>query len=126
MKHNSSKVQNEKNTSVSSSPHQGLKCPVKEAVKFLAGAWTLEIYWYLKEQDLRFGELKRNLQGVSPKVLTQRLRDLEDLGVVHREILETYPPQVQYSLTVFGKKFLPIIEMIADVGQSLVRKSRKN
>lgn len=103
----------------------GQPCPVKEAVKFLAGAWTLEIYWNLNDKDMRFGDLRRSLVGVSPKVLTQRLRDLEDLGVIHRQVLETYPPQVEYSLTDFGRQFLPIIEQIAEVGKKLVRKSKR-
>ena len=103
----------------------GQRCPVREAVKFLAGAWTLEIYWNLNHQNMRFGDLRRILNGVSPKVLTQRLRDLEDLGVVNRQVLETYPPQVEYSLTEFGRQFLPIIDQIAQVGQNLVRKSKK-
>lgn len=101
------------------------RCPLKEAVKFLAGAWTLEVYWYLRQSPLRFGELKRNLEFVSPKVLTQRLRDLEELGIVHRQVLETSPPQVEYSLTDLGKKFLPAIDLIAEVGQGLLRKSSK-
>lgn len=98
---------------------------MREAVKFLAGAWTLEIYWNLRDQSLRFGELRRKLDTVSPKVLTARLRDLEDLGVVHREVLTTSPPQVEYSLTDLGKKFIPIIDSIAELGQKMVRKSKR-
>ncbi|MFZ4402911.1 MAG: winged helix-turn-helix transcriptional regulator [Pseudobdellovibrionaceae bacterium] len=103
-----------------------VRCPIKEAVMFLAGAWTLEIYWHLSQQKLRFGELRRHLVGVSPKVLTQRLRDLEDLGVVERTVLDTYPPQVEYELSSFGKKFIPILDQIAEVGSNLTRKSKRN
>ncbi len=91
----------------------------------MSGAWTLEIYWNLSEAPIRFGELRRRLTGVSAKVLTHRLRDLEDLGVVHREVKETFPPQVEYSLTDLGHKFLPILDSIAEVGQSLIRKSKR-
>ena len=101
------------------------RCPIHETVKFLAGAWTLEIYWNLRDQSLRFGELRRKLGTVSPKVLTQRLRELEDLGVLHREVLDTSPPQVEYSLTASGRLFIPIIDAIAEVGQKLVRKSKR-
>ncbi len=100
-------------------------CPVKEALRFLSGAWTLEIYWALKSGPLRFGQIKRQLGSVSAKVLTHRLRDLEDLGVLEREVKETYPPQVEYSLTSLGLKFGPILETIASVGQGLLRKSKK-
>jgi DNA-binding HxlR family transcriptional regulator len=58
-------------------------------------------------------------------VLTHRLKDLEDLGVIDREVKDTYPPQVEYSLTEFGRGFLPIIDMIAAHGQKLVRKSKR-
>ncbi|MCE3011309.1 MAG: helix-turn-helix transcriptional regulator [Proteobacteria bacterium] len=110
----------EESSKISSGP-----CPVKEALQFLSGAWTLEIYWVLGRGPLRFGELKRQLGPVSAKVLTHRLRDLEDLGVLEREVKETYPPQVEYSLTAFGRKFEPILESIAAVGQGLLRKSKK-
>lgn len=101
------------------------RCPMREAVQFLAGAWTLEIYWNLRQGKLRFGQLRRQLVSVSPKVLTERLRDLEDLGVVHREVLPTSPPQVEYSLTDLGRSFLPAIDMIAELGKKMVRKSKR-
>ena len=104
--------------------HKASPCPMKEALQFLAGAWTLEIYWHLRQGPLRFGQLKNALQTVSPKVLTQRLRDLEDLGVVDRNVIESYPPQVEYSLAEFGKKFLPILDQIAEVGSNIIRKSK--
>ena len=102
-----------------------MNCPVKTAVQFLAGAWTLEIYWYLSQSSLRFGDLRRSLVSVSPKVLTQRLRDLEELGILKRTVLETYPPQVEYELTPLGRKFIPIIDLIADLGRELTRRPHK-
>lgn len=101
------------------------QCPVRECLKYLTGAWTLEIYWYLKHTSLRFGELKRSLGDVSPKVLTQRLRDLEALGVVQRKVLSTYPPQVDYALTDLGKRFLPLIDQIATIGSEIIA-TKKN
>lgn len=102
-----------------------MNCPVKMAVQFLAGAWTLEIYWYLSQSGMRFGDLKRSLVTVSPKVLTQRLRDLEELGIVRRTVLETYPPQVEYDLTPLGRKFIPVIDLVADLGRDLVKRPKK-
>jgi len=102
-----------------------MNCPVKTAVQFLAGAWTLEIYWYLSQSGMRFGDLKRSLVTVSPKVLTQRLRDLEELGIVSRTVLETYPPQVEYDLTPLGRKFIPVIDLVADLGRDLVKRPKK-
>lgn len=98
------------------------KCPVHEAVRFLAGAWTVEIYWNLSSEPLRFGELKRRLPGVSAKVLTQRLRELEELGCVVRTVHESSPPSVEYRLTTLGRRFIPILESIAQVGGSLLKR----
>lgn len=104
---------------------EAMNCPVKVAVQFLAGAWTLEIYWYLSQSSMRFGDLRRSLVTVSPKVLTQRLRDLEELGILKRTVLETYPPQVEYELTPLGRKFIPIIDLIADLGRELTKRPHK-
>ena len=99
------------------------KCPVKEVLTFLSGAWTAEIYWNLRQGPLRFGELQRAVGGVSAKVLTQRLRDLEDLGVIDRDVVPSSPPQVSYSLTRLGQSFDPILDSMAEVGKKLIRKS---
>lgn len=106
-------------------PPKDEECPVKEAVKFLAGAWTLEIYWYLSQGSMRFGELRRGLETVSSKVLTHRLRELEELGIVSRKVLDSYPPQVEYSLTDLGRRFIPAIEMVAEVGKGLLKRGRR-
>lgn len=98
------------------------QCPVKEAMKFLSGAWTLEIYWYLRQGPLRFGELIRSLETVSAKVLTQRLRELEEKKIIKRKVIvESAPPQVEYSLTELGRKFLPAIDSIAEIGKKLLK-----
>ena len=99
-------------------------CPLEECLRFLAGAWTPKILWYLRHEARRFGDLKRDLDGISAKVLTTRLRELEERGVVRRKVLPASPPTVEYSLTEFGVKFQPILDTIADVGQGL-RKPKK-
>ncbi len=100
-------------------------CPVKEAVRFLAGAWTLEIYWYLSQEKMRFGELRKHLGTVSSKVLTQRLRELEELGIIERTVLDRYPPQVEYALTTLGRRFIPVIEVVAEIGKDLLKRSKR-
>lgn len=109
---------------------EGLKappaeCPLEEVLDFLSGAWTTQILWYLQEGPLRFGELKRNLKGVSAKVLTVRLRELEGRGVISRKVLPTSPPMVEYTLTDLGHQFQPIFQKIADVGRLLQRNAAK-
>lgn len=68
---------------------------------------------------MRYGELRRALGSVSSKVLTTRLRKLEQQGVVNRKVLPSTPPMVEYSLTTTGRKFLPILDAFSEVSQRL-------
>ncbi|HUO57627.1 MAG TPA: helix-turn-helix domain-containing protein [bacterium] len=94
-------------------------CPLESSLKLLAGAWTPKILWYLRTEPRRFGDLKRDLGGISAKVLTTRLKELEKRGVVTREVKHTSPPTVEYGLTPLGQKLNPILESIAEVGTEL-------
>lgn len=80
-------------------------CPLEILVSQLSGQWTLYILWILDTNgSLRFGELRRKVDGISTKVLTERLRMLEAIGIVHRHYEPTIPPQVTYNLTARGKE----------------------
>lgn len=94
-------------------------CPLGECLSIIGGAWTPNIIWYLSENARRFSELKDDLQGISPKVLTQRLKKLEAEGIVHRQVMPTSPPTVEYSLTPLGNELKPAIEAIVEVGHKL-------
>lgn len=94
-------------------------CPLNPCLKLLAGAWTPEILHYLGQGPLRFGELKRALNGASSKVLTARLKDLVEKGVLTRTVLETSPPAVQYSLSPVGEALAPVLESIKTVSWRL-------
>lgn len=96
-------------------------CPLESSLKLLAGAWTPQILWYLRAEPRRFGDLKRDLGRVSAKVLTTRLKELEDRGVITREVKHTSPPTVEYALTPLGEKLNPILESIANVGTEIQR-----
>jgi DNA-binding HxlR family transcriptional regulator len=95
------------------------QCPITECLSIIGGAWTPNIIWYLGEQPRRFSEIKHDIYKISPKVLTDRLKKLETSGVVHREVMPTSPPTVEYSLTELGKELKPAIEAIVDVGRRL-------
>ena len=97
-------------------------CPITECMKLLGGAWTPYIIWYLKDNSRRFSELKDDINGISSKVLTQRLRRLEEDGLIARKVVATSPPSVEYSLTELGKEMGPIIQSIAKVGEKLKKK----
>ena len=94
-------------------------CPLKFCMRFLGGAWTPNIIWYLSGGPRRFSELKHDLSGISAKMLTQRLRDLAESGIVARMELPTSPPTVEYSLTETGMELKPAIDAIVRVGERL-------
>ena len=94
-------------------------CPIEECVKFLAGAWTPHILWNLREKPRRFGELKRLLVGVSAKVLTTRLREHEERGLISRHVLPTSPQSVEYRMTALGHEIEPVLCAIAEMGHKL-------
>jgi len=78
-------------------------CPITQLLKIISSRWTNEILWNLGEKKvIRFGKLKSELHDISTKVLTERLRMLEDKGIVNREYIPSNPPSVSYSLTSMG------------------------
>ena len=78
-------------------------CPVEAALDVLGGRWKPIILWWLHQKTLRFSELRRQIPGVTEKMLTQQLRELEADGIVHRRVYPTVPPKVEYSLTDHGR-----------------------
>lgn len=78
-------------------------CGIDAAVDVVGGKWKPLILWALNDGTRRFGELKREVAGVSEKVLIQQLRELEADGIVHREVYGEVPPRVEYSLTELGR-----------------------
>ena len=94
-------------------------CPLSDCMAFIGGAWTPNILWYLSAGPRRFSELRADIPLVSAKVLTQRLRELEERGILSRKVMNTSPPTVEYTLTALGLEFMPVIRAIADVGQRL-------
>lgn len=80
------------------------QCGLDAAVDVVGGKWKPLILWALHAHaPMRFGALRRSLDGVSEKVLIQQLRELEADGVVHREVYREVPPRVEYSLTGMGE-----------------------
>lgn len=96
-------------------------CPIERAVTILDGKWTLLILRELFGGTRRFGELRSVLDGVSPKTLTERLRELEARGVVERTIYPEVPSRVEYKLTKRGKAAWPVIEALRGWGETLPR-----
>lgn len=91
-------------------------CPVDAVLRLLMGPWTTYILYVLRSQGpRRFGELKREIGGISAKVLTERLRMLEEARLVHRDYRATIPPQVTYSLAPRGEELSPMLDMVRDI-----------
>ena len=91
-------------------------CPVERTVNLIGGKWTLLILRDLFMGTKRFGELRTSLQGVSPKTLTDKLRELEGDGLVQRKIYPEVPPRVEYSLTPRGQSLQKIFDAMQDWG----------
>ena len=86
--------------------------PVVTALKLIGGKWKIAIIYNLKEQPLRFGELKRILSPITQQMLTKQLREMERDMLVNRKVFEVIPPKVEYSLTEFGKSFKPVLNSL--------------
>ena len=93
------------------------KCPVEAALDMIGGKWRTMIVAMLLEEDLRFNELQRRMNGISHKVLTEQLRDLANCGIVHREEVPQVPPKVVYSLTPLGHSLQPLILELRNWGE---------
>ena len=87
-----------------------VNCPVEATIGLIGGKYKALILWKLTTDTLRFSQLRREVPGATPKMLTQQLRELERDGLVHREVYPEVPPRVEYSLTSFGESIRPILE----------------
>ena len=94
-------------------------CPIGACMAFLGGAWTPNLIWNLTGGPRRFGELRHDIPGISAKMLSTRLKDLEAKGVVRRTLINSSPPSAEYALTELGHEMVPLIEAIAAFGKKL-------
>lgn len=85
-------------------------CPVRDVLDRLTDRWTILVMRELMDGTLRFSELKRGVEGISPRMLSQTLRNLEQDGLILREVLPAVPPKVQYSLRPLGESYFEIIQ----------------
>ena len=92
-------------------------CPVARTAEIISGKWTLLIIRDLASGVKRFNQLERSLQGISPKTLSERLRTLEEEGIVARQTFAEVPPRVEYSLTEKGHDLVCVIENMRNYGK---------
>ncbi len=95
------------------------ECPVKKTAEIIEGKWTTLVIRELLPHKKRYSEIQRALKGVSPKVLTTRLRMLEQKGLVTRTVYATVPPTTEYELTSIGKNLEEVLNAMAVFGKKL-------
>ena len=96
-------------------------CPVEATLDLIGGKYKALILWRLSEGKLRFSQLRDQIKGVTPKMLTQQLRELEAKLLIHREVFAVVPPKVEYSLTDLGKSLMPLLVAMRDWGSGYLR-----
>lgn len=98
------------------------ECPVKRAADILDGKWTTLVIRELIGGKKRFSQMVRALEGISPKVLTTRLKLLEENGLLTKTIYPTVPPKTEYELTKLGDGLIHVITAMAEFGDTLPEK----
>ncbi|MCB1680467.1 MAG: helix-turn-helix transcriptional regulator [Rhodospirillales bacterium] len=84
-------------------------CPVLTSIRVIGGKWKIPILYTLRQETMRFNELQKALPGVTQKMLTQQLRELEKDGLVSRKVYAEVPPRVEYTITPLARKLEPIL-----------------
>lgn len=92
--------------------------PVQTTLDVIGGKWKPLILWTLREKTLRFSELNREIPGITQKMLTQQLRELEQDGLIIRKIYPQIPPKVEYSITEYGESLYPVLKSMCDWGEA--------
>jgi DNA-binding HxlR family transcriptional regulator len=104
---------------------KGQQCPAERTLDIIGGRWKVLILWQLFQGERRFSELFRALAGITQKMLTQQLRELEKDGIVHRQVYPQIPPKVEYSLTPLGESLRPVVDAMCEWGLRQCEGARK-
>lgn len=94
-------------------------CAIERGMRIIGGKWTGSILWHLKDGPVRFNDLSRMIGGASKKMITERLRQLEEQGLVARQVMDTAPISVQYSITKFGSTALGFLDELRKWSEEL-------
>ena len=98
-------------------------CPIETTFRIIGKRWTVLIIREMLRGHKQFNRFMENIRGISPKVLTERLRELEHLGIVRRNIVSEYPVKIEYSLTDLGKGFEPVLLSAASFSMKYMPKT---
>lgn len=104
--------------------HENVDCPITAMLELIGGKWKPIILYNLTSGTRRFGQIDVRIPGISRKVLTEQLRELEEDGLISRKQYNEIPPRVEYSLTELGKSLSPVFKEMAIWGKEHVLEKR--
>ncbi len=87
-------------------------CAIERGMRMIGGKWKGSILWHLRHEPVRFNDLARQIGGASKKMVTARLKEMEEAGLVQRKVLSTKPIAVAYEITELGRSSLGILEQL--------------
>lgn len=96
------------------------KCPIEATIDVIGGKWRSLIIWHLNKEVLRFSEVQRIVPGISKKVLSEHLRDLEKNGFIERRVYPEVPPKVEYMITPKGRGLGKVLDVMEQWGRDLL------
>jgi DNA-binding HxlR family transcriptional regulator len=97
-------------------------CALDVTMDYIGGKWKTVVLWYLRKGPKRFSELKKHIPGITEKMLSLQLKELESDGIISRKIYPEVPPRVEYFFTEEGKSLIPVLEEIAAWGRAMGKK----
>ncbi|MCC8096755.1 MAG: helix-turn-helix transcriptional regulator [Tannerellaceae bacterium] len=97
-------------------------CPLDLTMEVIGGKWKAMVIFHLQYGPLRSSDLQRRIRGISNKMFTQAVRDLEKAGIIERTVFPVVPPKVEYKLTDLGYLVLPNIIDLSQLGRSIGKK----
>ncbi|MBK0021477.1 winged helix-turn-helix transcriptional regulator [Ochrobactrum sp. SD129] len=100
-------------------------CAVEAAISLIDGKWKSVVLYHLLDGTLRFNELRRQIPGVTQRMLTNQLRELEEDGLIERKVYAQVPPKVEYSLSPLGRSIEPILLALKDWGDTNIERFSK-
>jgi DNA-binding HxlR family transcriptional regulator len=106
-------------------PDKQYLCPVEALVDVIGGKWKIPIYSLLFKGTKRYGELREQLPGITERMLTMQLRELEQAGIVQRKAYAEVPPKVEYSLSELGVSLEPVLQVMLDWSANYLRTMQK-
>ncbi|MDD3251394.1 MAG: helix-turn-helix domain-containing protein [Lachnospiraceae bacterium] len=100
------------------SKYETFSCPIDATLSLIGGKYKPLILWHLLDQPLHYMELQRKIPKATPKMLSQQLRDLEDCGMLTRDVIPAKPPKTLYTITALGKSVVPVLDAMNHWGTS--------